>query len=116
MEWYDRISGIVSLASGGQDEYDLLTNMDVKDSKGATITRIVLTLDIRASTVNVYNEVFLGLTCWPQEAFLAGIMPEADDEDDNGAGWMYRGRLWTLVPDLNTAPGLGASVNLDLRA
>ena len=116
VEWYDTIKQGEALASGGQTEFDLLVNMEDRQNKGATITRIILNLDIRPLSVNTYTQVYVGLTLWSQEAFLTGIMPDADDAADMGVGWMYRGRLWSLVSSLNDAPGIGGSLQLDLRS
>ncbi len=116
VEWYDTIELADTIPSNGQGEHDLLVNMEDRMNKGATVTRLILTLDIRPTVVDTFCNLFVGITTWSNEAFLAGIMPDSDDDADMGVGWMYRGRLWTMMSNLTDAPGLGASLLLDLRS
>ena len=117
LQWFDTIEVAQTLSSNGQAEHDLLVEMEDQDQRGATVTRMLLDIDIRPNTVNSYAQMYVGILAWPAEAFLAGIMPDADQEADEGLGWMFRGRLYTLEDTLNVAPrNMGSRLVVDLHS
>ena len=113
-QWFTRTTQDNSLASGGQECLNLLTNMNTGVMKSSTITRIVLRLYTRADTVAQQTFASYGVVLVNADAAAASAFPDADIDTDNVA-WLVRGMHLNSADSLPDASQFQRS-DYDLRA
>ena len=87
-EWYDTDVN-VSVPISGQATVQLDVNLVSDEKKGATITRVLVSLIVFPSAVNLSSRVHMGIVLIEQDAVSAGAFPDVDQMDDQ-PGWMWR--------------------------
>jgi len=92
LKWFTTITQPVNLATGGQTNFNLLATLDSANTKGATITRIVLKIGANAPTTGAQGALTYGITTLAQEAVVAGAFPDTDVGADQ-VDWLVRGML-----------------------
>ena len=69
---------------------DFLVNLADANKKGATITRIIMSLTVRPALENVQSEIYFGIAAVNADAAAALVFPDPDVETDN-VRWLVRG-------------------------
>ena len=116
MEWYTKNFDFSSLASAAQNTGRLYSAQDegLRNIKGATITRIIVDVGLRAESVAQLVRMFWGILIVSAEARIGLTLPDADDMSDRH-DWLVRGRLFTIQDSLSDS-SQWAWARLDLRA
>jgi len=89
--WSDTIV-LVSLASGGTQNFDLLAGLAATETK--TVSRILIDLTVITSVSTDESEasanIFVGIGVVSAEAFTAGVLPDMPSPTDYPQqGWLY---------------------------
>lgn len=93
-EWFSQFVPWTALAGDAQTNqtlYNAVTH-GLRFIKGATVTRIILDMYLRAVVVSEDTQLFFGILVMNADARAAGAFPEADDMTDR-PDWMIRGVL-----------------------
>ena len=112
--WFDNSSVAQALPSGSQNNHDLSVNMTASDKRGCTVTRILLTLAMRPTLLDLENFLFYGIVMVSEDAAIAAAYPDPDISTDE-PGWMLRDFRSIMTHDLND-PASIVTVTYDLRA
>ena len=90
-QWYTRLYMNQPLAAGTQDCVDLLPPTVWADAqkKGATLTRLLLRINIRGQVNGQTSYTYFGVAMVNADAAAALAFPDADIEADNVA-WLMR--------------------------
>ena len=104
MQWYTGQQGFQTIADGAADNFTLYNAVShgPRNIKGATITRMIIDLTIRADSVAQIVTGMWGILVMNADARAAGVFPDPADVTDR-AGWMIRGRGETIQSDLSDA-------------
>ena len=116
-EWYSSRQGaFVTLASGAQTNLLLYNaiSLGVRNIKGATITRIIGQLKLRADSLAQNVDLHYGIVVVNADARAAGAFPDPDDLSDR-PDWMVRGLLQTVQASLSDSTQWDVA-KFDLRA
>ena len=116
MQWYDRFTAFANLTAGAITNHNLYTASihGVRNIRGATLTRMIFEMHLRSDAVAQENNVNWGILIMNADARAAGAFPDPDDESDR-AGWIVRGRLFSMQSDLSDY-SQWTHRELDLRA
>ena len=100
--WVSTISPVQTLAAGAQTSVLLFNDSTFggRQVKGATVTRLLMDISLRADAVAQLNSLMYGVTIVNSDAAGAGAFPDADVMGDR-ASWMVRGRLETISANLS---------------
>ena len=112
--WFDHISPIKTLASGATESLDLSDAMTESDKRGATVTRILLTIYVRPVLVDLSQRWFYGITMMSRDSVVAGALPDPEVASDQ-PGWMLRDFRAVLTHDAEHAQAI-QHMTYDLRA
>jgi len=101
-EWFSTQQAFQDLADGGQTNLTLFSAALVgpRFIKGATVTRMLIDIALRADSVAQTARLFWGIVPMNADARAAGAFPDADDMSDR-PGWMIRGQLTTIQASLS---------------
>lgn len=99
-KWYTTHADFVALAGGVQTNANLLANLELANNKNATVTRIILSINVAPDTVAQQTATYFGITTVSAEALTAGALPEADVDTD-AVDWMLRGFVVNRMSDLS---------------
>ena len=93
--WHDELVN-TAIASGAQGIRDVMGNLSQDETRGSTIVRVILDLDISASPTNGVigtQMVDIGLGVVSEDAFAASAVPDPSTETDRPPrGWLFRTR------------------------
>ena len=89
-QWFTRIIEGQVVAAGAQACTDLLVGLPDANTKGATVTRVIMRLVTRPDTINELSHTLFGIAIVNADAAAAGAFPDADVEGDN-VRWLVRG-------------------------
>ncbi len=114
-EWFTTRNNGQTLASDAQGGFGLYNAgaVGARFIKGATVTRMLIDLRLRAESVAQLVEVAYGIVVMNSDAVAAGGFPDADDLSDR-ADWLVRGRLQTIQASLSDSSQWDR-VRLDIR-
>ena len=104
MQWYTSTQGFSTIADGATTSlllYNAAT-LGTRNIKGATMTRLIIDLTIRADSVAQLAVVFWGIVVMNADAAAAAAFPDPEDMSDR-AGWMVRGKSQTIQASLSDA-------------
>ena len=116
VEWFTVETDFLSLATGAQTN-KLLYNAASSSSaavKGATVTRMIVDVRLRATSLAQLNKAFWGIVVINADARAANAFPDPAEMADR-PGWLARGRLQTIQDSLSDASQWD-KVQLDLRS
>ncbi len=114
-QWQDQI--INAAVADGAQGFQVLLDGDIDDTKGMTLVRMVIGLNVipvtfAGDSVDA-QRVSLGIGTMSQEAISALTFPDPEIEGDHPlTGWMWRAQYIVLETPFNP----GARVDLDLRS
>ena len=115
--WQDRLID-VTVGAASQSTVDLLLNVSSDESRGLTLTRMILALILYSDTVaGAYGvqSVDLGIGLIDRDAASASAFPDPNSQDDAPPGnWVFRKRC-VCAQNGAGAPVL-YSCEVDLRA
>jgi hypothetical protein len=115
-EWFSSDIDFADLAGDGQTNL-LLYNaigQGARFVKGATVTRMIIDLRMRANAVAQTVILFWGIVVVNADARAAGAFPEADDLTDR-ADWLIRGKMQTIQASLSDSSQWD-TVKLDIKS
>ena len=115
LEWYTKDQSFTAIASAAQSADTLYSaaGEGVSFIKGATVTRMIIDVFLRAGSVAQLCRLFWGITIVSAEATAASAFPDVDDLTDRH-DWLVRGRLMTIQDSLSDSSQWDR-VHLDLR-
>ena len=109
--WFDSSSVAQTVASGAQANKDLSVNMTDSDKRGCTVTRILLSLMIRPTLVDLENFLFYGIAMVHEDV---ANYPDPDVSTDE-PGWLLRDFRNVLTKDADEGAGI-VRATYDIRA
>ena len=112
-QWYETIQQDIALLPSAQDFLDLLSNIASGNRQGATVTRMILDIRIRAAALTAVHEMYWGIAVFNADAVAAGAFPESDLVDDTN--WLVHGRLLCASSNLSDHTQ-GDRVLMDIRS
>ena len=100
-EWYTANQFFTNLAANAQGNLLIYNAIQhgVRGIKGATVTRLLVDIELQPDSVGQNVVMFWGITMVNADARAALAFPEADDPADR-ADWLGKGRLQTSSSDL----------------
>ncbi len=104
MRWIDTIIG-VNTPDGAADTESLMTSIGPVDTRGVTVIRTIVRLDLMSSTVAGAwgsQSVNLAIGIAGQEAFAAGIFPDPNANEEPARGWMWRDQIMVTQNGIST--------------
>ena len=116
--WLDTQFSNVVVASGAQLISTMMEGISVEDSRGMTVTRIIMDMHYNSATVGGAHGtevVSVGIAVVSQEAFAAGVVPDPlVAAEEPVRGWLYK-----AVFMVGQSVGGGLEIqnrNFDIRA
>ena len=91
-QWITTLRQHQALASGGQTNFNLSSDLAAGDRRGATLTRMLLNIHLRNDTVNVTKVLDYGVVWINADAATAGAFPDPISESEQ-ADWLLRDRM-----------------------
>ena len=92
MKWFTTLRGDQALTDGAQISFDLLAGVDQANKKGATVTRLIISMWIRNDTQQTFKVMDAGVAWVNSDAVAAAALPDPGDEADR-ADWLLRYRM-----------------------
>ena len=114
LRWFQTHADAQTVSSGGQSDNEVLQALGVDLRRNATITRIILSLTIRALTIDTLCRLKYGIVSVSEDAATANAFPDADAALDL-ADWLWRGASVIQMSDLQDGSQY-VRVEADLRA
>ena len=118
MQWVDSFSSESNTLSVATLQTNLLlfndTTFGGRHVKGATATRLLVDITLKADSVAQYVTMIWGITMVNADARAAGHFPDPNDIADRAA-WMVRTRMMTIQASLSDS-SQWERLRLDLRA
>ena len=112
-QWYESIQGEELRQGATQDVDDLLSNIATGNRQGATVTRMILDLNVHPVDVTLLYEMYWGVTIISADALAALALPDPQNVDD--ADWLVHGRLIGRSANLSGKEG-DDRVQVDIRS
>ena len=111
----------VNISSGGSNTGSLLIGVEPDDTRGITLTRVLVRLNLMPGSVDVsnlsYQRFALGIGVTDQEAFAAGVLPDPlTSTDQPGLGWVWRDEQAVIVSSSSALEALITRVHVDFKS
>ena len=113
LRWHETIIGSTALAGGAQTNHELAATIESSETRGATVTRMIIDISMHPEALTVIHETYWGITILPIEAVQAGAFPEADAIEE--ANWLVHGRMYARSENLSDS-SRDPRVMLDIRS
>ena len=115
LEWFTHSYAFNDIAAGAQEADDVLVETSGRHLKGHTITRCLVDLWVRPTTIDQFSNTWYGLTLVNVDAAAASAFPDADVDSDN-ADWILRGMTVNSITGTLTDSSQWSHRRYDLRA
>ena len=114
VKWFTTLWAQQALAANNQITFDLLDDLSVTQTQGATIQRMLIDIWLRNDTIQGEKAFDWGIVLVSGEAQAAGVFPDPDVEDER-VDWLGRGRMSVYTNALFVQPP-HSYMHRDLRA
>ena len=113
-EWFDKDQQLQTVTAGVSVLREILDQMSDNDRVGATITRIIGTIQLRPLLANAEAHIFMGIALVNADAFSGGVVPDPEDAADQ-PGWLWKSYRNVMHDAINVHTPVGL-VTFDIRS
>ena len=117
LTWVDHIAinQGATLTPGNLNNQNLTANLIDADRRGATVTRVLLTVSFRVSLIDTGTVAFYGVCMVHEDVAAGGVGIPDPAEDTDQPGWLMRDMARLTVSDLEDQAQV-VTIRADLRA
>ena len=115
VKWFTTLGNRQALASGSQNDFNLLAAVSQANMKGSTVTRMIVDMWVDADTASSHKIMDFGILWLDGDAVAANVLPDTDVETER-ADYILRSRMVLSAHNVNTEVREGAFRHYDIRA
>ena len=112
MAWFDKLAEEQSVAAGGTVGLQLDSDMIDADKRGCTVARVIMTLHVRPTLIDLGQMCTFGITMVHEDVTN---LPDPEAGTDQ-PGWIVRDQIRVIAHDLEDGVTAITRVTYDLRA